>query len=689
MGGRGTARALSLQGHTDPAGFVDEFSGSHRYVLDYLTEEVLARQPEQVVRFLLETSVLDRLSGPLCDAVCDRLGSQQLLEQIERASLFLHPLDDVRGWWRYHHLFADLLRARLEHELPERVPQLHHAAAAWHAQHGFADDAVRHALAAGEVAWAARLVEQHVEALLRRSEGATLHRWLAAVPAESLRSRPRLCVAQAISAVLGGRVEAVEPLVAAAERAFAATGDEPHEPSVGRALSGLANVPAVITFLRAELARLRGDPEQAVAYDQQTLAHLSEVDWALRSHVAWNLAVADWLRGRLGQAEGALADVVAERRVAGEDYLAMRACYDLGQVQHAQGHLSEALATYRQGLEVAGDVGRQLPAAGMAHVGLAQVLYEQDELDAAVDHATRGVGLCRQLAFTQPLATGLALLARIRQVQGDPAGAQEAIRQAERVELSLQVVALLNPVPVQAARLALAGGEVAAAARWVQQRGLGADDELDYPREGEYMVLARVLLAQQEPERALGLLERLHAQAMAQGRTGSLIELRTLQALTLDATGDRAAALAALAEALTLACPEGHVRVFVDEGAPMASLLNRLAVAHRTGRASLPGTVRPDDVDRLLQAFQPGAPRAGRHPKRDRAAGPGPAELLSDRELQVLGLLAAGKSNPEIAEELVVVLDTVKKHVGHILDKLGAANRTQAVARARALGLLR
>jgi LuxR family maltose regulon positive regulatory protein len=325
----------------------------------------------------------------------------------------------------------------------------------------------------------------------------------------------------------------------------------------------------------------------------------------------------------------------------------------------------------------------------MAHVGLAQVLYERDELDAAVDHATRGVELCRHLAFTQPLATGLALLARIRQAQGDPAGAQEAIRQAERVELSPQIAALLNPVPVQTARLALASGEGAEAARWVQQRGLGADDELDYPREGEYLVLARVLLAQQEPERALGLLQRLHAQAMAQGRTGSLIELRTLQALTLDATDDRPAALDALAEALTMAGPEGHVRVFVDEGATMASLLNRLAAAHRTGRAPLPGTVRPDDLERLLHAFQPGAPRAGRHPKRDRAAGPGPVELLSDRELEVLGLLAAGKSNPEIAEELVVVIDTVKKHVGHILDKLGAANRTQAVARARALGLLR
>jgi ATP/maltotriose-dependent transcriptional regulator MalT len=281
--------ALSLRGRSDPAGFVETFAGSHRYVLDYLTQEVLARQPEPVMGFLLETSVLERLSGPLCDAVTGRTGSQALLEALERANVFLVPLDEVRGWWRYHHLFADLLRARLAHERPERLPQLHRAAAGWHEEHGFADDAVRHAVAAGEAAWAARLVERHVEALLRRSEGATLGRWLAALPTETIRSRARLCLAQAVSAIVGGRFEAVEPLLVDAERAFAITGEEPHEPSVGRALSVLANVPASVAFLRADLARLRGDPARAVACDQQALTHLGEGDWLLRSHVHWNL----------------------------------------------------------------------------------------------------------------------------------------------------------------------------------------------------------------------------------------------------------------------------------------------------------------------------------------------------------------------------------------------------------------
>jgi LuxR family transcriptional regulator, maltose regulon positive regulatory protein len=681
--------ALSLRGHADPAGFIATFAGSHRYVLDYLTEEVLAGQPRQVLRFLLETSVLDRLCGPLCDAVTGRTGSQEMLEELDRANLFVVPLDEERQWWRYHHLFADLLRARLQQKRPDKLPELHRAAAAWHEEHGLADDAIWHATAAGETGWAARLVERHVETLLRRSQGATLDRWLSALPAESIRARPRLCLAQAVAAVVGGRPEAAEPLLASAERAFAASGDDPHEPSVGRALSVLANVPASIAFLRADLARMRGDAARAVACDQQALTHLGEDDWILRSMVAWNLAAARWLRGELGEAERALADVVDERVAAGEGYLAMRVCYDHGEVQRAQGRLDAVQRTYQRALEIASKFGPQPPPAGMAYVGLAEVLYERDELAAAHQHAAKAVALCQHLAFTQPLATGYAMLARIRWAQGDKAGALAAIGQAERVTLSLQVVALLNPVPAWRARLLLARGEVAAAARWAGERGLGAADEPAYPRERDYLALARVLLAEHAPGRALGLLDRLHAQAAAQHRTGSLIEVMALRALALADGGDLAAASASLAEAVALAAPEGHVRVFADEGAPMARLLGRLAAAQRTGRVVFPAAVSQHYLERLMRAFQPAAP-ARTAPRAtsdtERAAL---AEPLSGRELEVLRLLAAGKSNQQIADELVVTLATVKSHVGHILGKLAAANRTQAVARARVLGLLR
>ena len=686
--------ALSLRGQGDVAGFVATFSGSHRYVLDYLTEEVLARQSEQVRGFLLETSVLDQLSGPLCDAVTGQGGSQALLEALERANLFLVALDEVRGWWRYHHLFADLLRVRLAQERPGRVPELHRAAAAWHEQRGLADDAVRHALAAGDVDWAARLIEQHVEMLIRRSEGETLRRWLSALPASSVRTRARLGLAQAVSALVRGQVEEVEPLLDDAERAFAATGDEPHEPSVGRALSVLANVPALIAFLRADVARLRGDAACAVDFDRQALARLDDGDWLLGTHVRWNLAVANWLRGRVGQAERDLAEVAAERRAAGEGYPAMRVCYDLGQVQRAQGRLEAALGTYQQALEVTSEASSQLPHLGMAHVGLAGLLYERDELAAALDHATRGVMLCRHLAFTQPLAAGLAIVARIRQARGEVAGALEAMGEAGEVESSPQVVALLNPVPSWQARLLLAQGDITAATRWTQERGLGAGDEPSYPREPEYLVLARVLLARNLPRQALPLLERLLDAAASDGRIGSVIEIRALQALGLAADGEQANAVETLAEALTLGCHQGYVRVFADEGAPMGALLGQLIAAQRVEQTPARG-VPLGCLARLAQAFagehaMPGSRPGSRSGSRPGAASavPGLVEQLTGRELEVLGMLAAGTPNQAIAGELVITLDTVKKHVSHVLGKLGAANRTEAVARARELGLI-
>jgi LuxR family maltose regulon positive regulatory protein len=699
---------LSLRGHGDPAGFAAAFGGGHRFVLDYLADEVVDGQPGQVRAFLLETSLLDRLSGELCDAVTGRAGSQAMLEQIERAGLFVMPLDEVRGWWRYHHLFADLLRARLQAEQPSRLPELHRAAADWCAEHDLADDAVRHALAAGEAAWAARLVERHVETLLGRSEGVTLRRWLSALPAQAVRDRPRLCLAQAYGAAQGFQAEALEALLDDADRAFAVSGDEPYHDPAGRPASVLANVPAGIAFLRASLARVRGDAALAAGYNRQALAHLGEDDWLMRSFVRWSQAAADWLGGRLGPAERGLAEVLAELRAAGEavrrvggepadvfreveggaeffaGFLAMRVCYDLGQVQRARGNLDAAQATYWHALGAAGD-SSQPPHLGMAHVGLAQVLYERDELDAALDHATRGVTLCRQLAFTPPLATGLAVVARIRHAQGDTAGALEAMGEAKQAGLSPQVAALLNPVPSQQARLLLAQGDIHAAARWTTAAGLSPDDEPDYPNEPAYLVLARVLLAQNDPGPALALLQRLADAAGSQGQTGSIIEIGALRALALAAAGDHVSALGALNEAVTLARPQGYVRVFADEGAPMRHLLARLSAA-RPGQPHPADRLGPGYLAALLRACGPAD--AAAPPRRAAAAAPGLAEPLTDRELEVLRLIAVGRSNQRIAHDLVVALDTVKKHVTHVLGKLGAANRTEAAARARQLGLI-
>src|SRR5215216_1355561 len=342
--------ALSLQGRINPAAFIDGFSGSHRYVLDYLTEEVLDGQPDHLVRFLLETSILERLCGPLCDAVTGRADSQALLEQVERANLFLVPLDEVRGWWRYHHLFAELLRARLEREQPERVPGLHRAAAGWCERHGLAEDAVRHALAAGDVGWAARLVERYADGLLVRGESATVQRWLAALPAELAGSRPRLLLAQTLLALISGRLEAVEGPLNAAERAFAAAGVEPYEPSVGRAASLLVNVPAKIALDRAALAAYRGDAAQASAFARRALADIGEGEWMLEAYARGHLAMAEWLGGRLAQAERAFASTIAQWRAAGERFLPVRLAEFLGQAQRGQGRMDAALRTYQQAL---------------------------------------------------------------------------------------------------------------------------------------------------------------------------------------------------------------------------------------------------------------------------------------------------------------------------------------------------
>ena len=309
---------LSLRGRSDVDGFVAAFTGSHRYVLDYLAEEVLEHQSEQVRTFLLETSVLEGLSGALCDAVTGRPGSQALLEGAERAGLFLIPLDEVRGWWRYHHLFADLLRARLQAEQPGRVPGLHRNAAAWYAERGLADDAIRHAVAAGEMSLAARLIEQHFDAVHSlRGEAATVQRWLTPLPADLVRSRPRLLLAQAVPAATGGRLEAAEQLVEAAEAAYAGPGEEPFEPTIGRAGSLLVNVPAMIAIARGYLAQLRGDARGTAEFGSRALAESREDEWILRSVAHGQLAVAQWLDGRLDEAERAFAHGIAGRRAAG------------------------------------------------------------------------------------------------------------------------------------------------------------------------------------------------------------------------------------------------------------------------------------------------------------------------------------------------------------------------------------
>ena len=526
--------------------------------------------------------------------------------------------------------------------------------------------------------WAAQIIEQHFDLVYStRGEAATIHRWLSVLPAEVVRSRPRLLLAQALMAATSGHLEVVEPLLDAVDCAPPGWADEPFEPAAGAAASYLINVPVLTTLHRSYLAQFHGDPEATVAFAAQALAESKPGERLLSASAHGFLAVAEWLRGRLTEAERAFASSVTGWREAGQLTLTAWGWYELVLLRRAQGRLDAAALTCEQALADLVTSGRPLPAAGPSHVGLAEIAYQRDELDLARRHATEGIALCRQFVYTVPLANGLAALAMIRQATGDPAGALEAITEAGQAYPA--PAGLLNPVAALRARLLLAQGNLAAAARFPQENGLGPDDEPNYAREPGYLALARVLLAQDRPGQALALLNRLHAAATAQDRSGSLIETGALRALALAATGDEPGAVTALAEALMLACKEGYIRVFADEGAPMAALLARLIAAQRTGHEA--ADVPLGYLARLQRAFDAGPPAPT-------PAHPGIIDPLTSREFEVLRMLAAGRSNQAIAGELVVTLDTVKKHVGHVLGKLGAANRTEAVARARELSLI-
>src|ERR671917_132547 len=673
--------ALSMRDREDVSGFVKAFSGSHRDVLDYLAEEVLERQPGRVREFLLRTSILDYLGSGLCDALTGRSDGQEMLEELERENLFVIALDDDRRWYRYHHLFADFLRGRLGRERPRRIKELHCRAAEWYERNGWTTEAVEHALAAGDIQRAAHLVEYNALALVLRSEGATMDRWLSALPPGLVRARPRLSLARAIWALISGRLDEVEPLLTDAERALGSA-DQPHEPPVVKATGGLANVPGTVAQLRAELARQRGDADRAIQFAQRALAYASEGDRYLRYLSRWNLAVATLMQGRVGEAEDALVDLVHDPWATGPNhYFAVRASYTLGQAQRGQGRLGAALQTYRQGLELTAEAGRpQLPTAGVAHVGLAEILRERNELDAALEHATEGVMLCQRLGYAQQLVTRLTVLTWIRQARGDVAGALEAPEEAERLVPNPNLLVDINfPVAVQRARLLLAQGKVDAAARWAAERGLSVEDKPSYLREREHLVLARVLLAQDNLDQALRLLKGLREEAQAMGRSGSVIEILALQSLALRKKGEKVRAVSTLAQALSLAEPEVYVRTFADEGPPMAALLSEVLETQRRGRLA------PDVPAYYLRKLSAALERDA---SRTATLGSELAEPLSEREREVLMLVAAGKTNQEIAKELFVALSTVKTHIKNIYGKLDARNRTQALARARELRLL-
>lgn len=648
--------ALSLQGRDDPAEFIEGFAGDDRYVVDYLLDEVLDRQPDDVRRFLLETSIADRLTGPLCDAVTGRSGGKAMLEALERQNLFLVPLDDHRRWYRYHHLFGDVLRSHLYEERGD-IEELHRRASSWYEEAGETVAAVRHALAAGDAEHAADLVELAVPTLQRERQEPTLRRWLDDIPNDVVQKRPVLAVGFIGALMSCNEFDGVEQRIDDVERVLAGPTDSLVVVDRGE----LAKLPGAIETYRAALALASGDPAETIEHAGRAIDRAVDGDHLTTAAASALAGLAHWAGGDLEAAHSGYTTAARELQRIGYIADVLGCSITLADIETTQGRLRQAQSTFERAL----DLGEGLRGTADMYVGLSRLALERNDLDAASNYLRRAEDLGPAAGLPQNPYRWRVAMARLREAEGDLVGARDQLDAAERVYVG-DFSPNVRPIAALRARVLVAQGHFSPARDWIRQQGLSADDELSYLREYEHLTLARILLAEQARGDAIRLLERLQAAAQAGDRIGTVIEILVLRAL---AQGD----VDPLERALTLAEPEGYIRVFIAEGPPMTSMLSALAQR------------RPDwPYPRLLLD-------AVRRPTSQPPKPTGDQVLvdpLSDRELDVLRLLAGELDGPSIARQLVVSLNTVRTHTKHIYAKLGVTNRRSAVRRAHQLNLL-
>ncbi len=654
--------ALSLRGRADPAAFISDFAGDDRFVVDYLIDEVLDRQTDDVRTFLLETSILNRLTTSLCAAVTGRNDARTTLEALERSNLFLVALDDRRQWYRYHHLFGDVLRARLAAERPERVVDLHRRASDWFDVDGDRAEAIRHAMAAGDFTKAAELVELAIPDLGQARQDATMRALLDALPSDVFANRPVLTLGLVGAHMVTGDTAGVGELLDDIERWVG-----PDRPAgmVVHDHAGFRRLPAQAAMYRAALALLRGDLAETVAHGERA-ARLSDAgDHFGHGSAAALIGLAHWAGGDLEAAERQYAAAIAAFERAGFLADILGCSLGLADMQVAQGRLGAAERTLIAGLDL-GITKGPLRGTPDMHLGLGELHFERNELEAAAEQLRASLELGDHLALPQHASRWRVLDARLRTARGDHSGALALLAEAER-RYDTDYSPKARPVTATTARLRLAAGDIAGAEHWAAGAGLRLDDEPAYLRDYEQLTFARLLLATGRPTDAIGLLQRILAAAEAGHRAGNAIEALALLALAHDAAAHTTPALAALEEALTRAGVEGFVRIFLDVGAPMTTLL-QTAVRH--GRAA-------EQAAALLAAGE--APLSqGQH---------GLVDELSSREQDVLRLLRSDLSGPEIAAELVVSINTVRTHTKNIFMKLGVTSRRAALRRADELGL--
>ena len=677
--------ALAVQ-NTSPehvAQSVATFSGRVHFVLDYLTDEVLSRQPSSLQTFLLYTSILERMCGALCDAVLgDSLalaaadsqahvaaGSQAILEQLEHTNQFLVPLDSERRWYRYHQLFIDLLRVRLEESQPGRATELHRRAAAWYSEHGLLGQAIHHTLAAGDNDRAADAIEKAVQdaSTWTHVDTADLRRWLDALPEEVLHARPRLQIFSSRVFYVTGQHQAAERLLQEVERQLEGAAPAPD----------VQNMLGAIAADRASFSAMRGEVHRAIALARQAMSFLSADDLSAQMRVASILGLAHSRAGQVIEASAAFSQAIAAANGAGIAFAAAPLACNLADVLIVQGELRQAIETCQQAMQMSLIDGKPGSTTGYVQIEMGKILYEQNDLPAAARHVSEGLQRLDQAGTPDSFGAGRAVLARIEQAQGKHRQALATIQDALQTAEAVHMPRLVHLMAAHRARIWLDQGQRAQAAWWARE--YRQTDGTQYLREFEDLTLARVMLAQGEPSEALAWLERIRAPAEAAGRMGSAVEALALSALAMQALDDAEGALDALVRALDLAQPEGYVRVFMNEGQPMARLLmqvQRRQPSHPVARYA----------GELLAALgdQHSTPATEPH-----SAPPSPlVQPLTDREIEVLCLVADGLTNPEIARRLVISLPTVKSHTHNIYGKLDVHRRREAVAKARALGML-
>ncbi len=686
--------ALSLRSipeRGEVAGFIEAFTGSNRFVIDYLADEVLARQPGRVRDFLLGTAVLDRLTGPLCDAVTGSADGTRMLEDLERGNLFLVPLDTERLWYRYHHLFADVLRVRLRAEAPDQVPSLHQRASDWFASHGLVEDAVRHALAAEDVDRAAYLMEEALPELRRTRQDGLLLAWVRSLPESVVRRSPVLSILSGWSMMMSGDLDGLESRLDDAEAALAAGAHDEDLAAAWADTDDLRTAPATVSVYRASLAQARGDVAGTMRHACRALDLAGPEDHFVRGAGSGFVGLAAWAAGDIGEALSTFSEAVRSLHTAGNLVDELDGTVVLADMWITSGRPSRARRLCEQALQTATEGGHPyVRATADLHVALAELDRELDDLTSAEAHLETARVLGERTSITENRHRWFVAMSQVRAAGGDYDTAIGLLDQAEALYRH-GFYPDVRPVRAMRARVQIAAGALAAAVGWADDRGVSVGDDAHHLREYEHLTLARLLLAQHRVEQhsdhagsahlaaVLGLLDRLHAAATDAGRDGSVLEIRVLQALAHHAHGDLPAALAALSRALSEAPePDSYVRLYLDEGAPMMALLHQAASTTEPAGAERGETVR-GLARRLLDRAHP---VEGTEP---------PATLLgplSQRELEVLRLLDSELTGPEIARELYVTLNTLRTHTKRIFTKLDAKTRAAAVHRARERGLL-